>query len=86
MILEAHGHRKYGDTMFVWLGAAVEIPFRVWKLLGTLGHKIYFIRHNLQKKTISDLKRIAKNNNFPSINKEIEIALLDYLKVFDAAP
>lgn len=82
----AHGHRKYGDTMFVWLGAAVEIPFRVWKLLGTLGHKIYFIRPNLQKKTVSDLKRIAKNNNFSSVNKEIEQALLDYLKVFDAAP
>ncbi|WP_148686801.1 ArsR family transcriptional regulator [Candidatus Nitrosocosmicus hydrocola] len=82
----AHGHRQYGDTMFVWLGAAVEIPFRVWKLLGTLGHKIYFIRPNLQKKTVWDLKRIAKNNNFSSINKEIEEALLDYLKVFDAAP
>lgn len=82
----AHGHRKYGDTMFVWLGAAVEIPFRVWKLLGTLGHKIYFIRPNIQKKTVSDLKRIAKNNNFSSINKEIEEKLLDYLKVFDAAP
>jgi hypothetical protein len=82
----AHGHRKYGDTMFVWLGAAVEIPFRVWKLLGTLGHKIYFIRPNLQKKTVWDLKRIAKNNNFSSTNKEIEEKLLDYLKVFDAAP
>jgi hypothetical protein len=82
----AQGHRKYGDTMFVWLGAAVEIPFRVWKLLGTLGHKIYFIRPNLQKKTVSDLKRIAKNNNFSSINKEIEDVLIDYLKVFDAAP
>ncbi|MDF0680307.1 MAG: hypothetical protein P0116_05020 [Candidatus Nitrosocosmicus sp.] len=82
----AHGHRQYGDTMFVWLGAAVEIPFRVWKLLGTLGHKIYFIRPNFQKKTVSDLKRIAKNNNFSSINKEIEEALLDYLKIFDAAP
>ncbi|MDN5846703.1 MAG: transcriptional regulator [Candidatus Nitrosocosmicus sp.] len=82
----AHGHRKYGDTMFVWLGAAVEIPFRVWKLLGTLGHKIYFLRPALKKKTVEDLKRIAKSNNFSSINKEIEEALLDYLKTFDAAP
>ena len=40
----AHGHRKYGDTMFVWIGAAVEIPYRVWKVLGNLGHKIYFFR------------------------------------------
>jgi len=48
----AHGHRRYGDTMFTWLGAAVEIPPRVWKILGTLGHKIYFLRPNLRKKTI----------------------------------
>ncbi len=82
----AHGHRKYGDTMFVWLGAAVEIPPRVWKLLGTLGHKIYFLRPSLRKKTTADLKKIAKTNNFSSINKEIEDALLDYLKTFDAVP
>lgn len=82
----AHGHRKYGDTMFVWLGAAVEIPPRVWKLLGTLGHKIYFLRPSLRKKTTADLKKIAKSNNFSSINKEIEGALLDYLKTFDAVP
>jgi hypothetical protein len=82
----AHGHRKYGDTMFVWLGAAVEIPPRVWKILGTLGHKIYFLRPILRKKTLQDLIKIAKNNNFAEKNIEIEEALLDYLKIFDAAP
>ncbi len=82
----AQGHRRYGDTMFVWLGATVEIPYKVWKLLGNLGHKIYFIRPPLRKKTVKDLKRIAKSNNFSKRNKEIEQALLDYLKTFDAAP
>lgn len=82
----AHGHRKYSDIMFVWLGAVVEIPPRVWKVLGTLGHKIYFLRPPLAKKTVADLKKIAKSNNFSAINKEIEEALLDYLKTFDAAP
>jgi len=82
----AHGHRKYSDTMFVWLGAVVEIPPRVWKVLGSLGHKIYFLRPPLAKKTVADLKKIAKSNNFSVINKEIEEKLLDYLKTFDAAP
>jgi hypothetical protein len=82
----AQGHRRYGDTMLVWLGAGVEIPPKVWRLLGTLGHKIYFIRPPLSKKTPEDLKRIAKNNNFSINNKEIEDALLDYLKTFDACP
>lgn len=82
----AHGHRKYGDAMFVWLGAVVEIPPRVWKLLGSLGHKIYFLRPALKKKTVKDIERLISNNNFSSINKEIEDSLLKYLKIFDAAP
>ena len=82
----AHGHRRYGDTMFVWIGAAVEIPYRVWKVLGTLGHKIYFFRPELSEKTVEQLKDIAKSNNFEANFKEIEDALLEYLKVFDAAP
>jgi len=82
----AHGHRKYINIMFVWLGAIVEIPPRVWKVLGSLGHKIYFLRPPLTKKTVADLKKIAKSNNFSAINKEIEDVLLDYLKTFDAAP
>jgi hypothetical protein len=82
----SHGHRKYGNTMFVWLGATVEIPPRVWKILGSLGHKIYFLRPDIPKKTIGDLIKIAKSNNFTENNKEIEEDLLDYLKTFDACP
>jgi hypothetical protein len=82
----AHGHRRYGDTMFVGIGAAVEIPSKVWKLLGTLGHKVYFLRPELKEKSVKELKYIAKKNNFGDKFKEIEEALLDYLKIFEAAP
>jgi hypothetical protein len=82
----AHGHRRYGDTMFVGIGAAVEIPPKVWRLLGTLGHKVYFLRPELKEKSVKELKYIAKQNNFGDKFKEIEEALLDYLKIFEAAP
>lgn len=82
----AQGHRGYGDTMFAWLGSAVEIPPHVWKLLGTLGHKIYFLRPPKHKKSISELKKIAKHNHFSANNKEIGSALLDCLITFDSAP
>ena len=82
----AQGHRRYGETMFVWLGSAVEIPPRVWKLLGTLGHKIYFLRPPANKKSVEQLKNLAKHNNFSANNKEIESALLDYLITFNSAP
>jgi predicted transcriptional regulator len=81
-----HGHRRYGDTMFVGVGAAVEIPPKVWKLLGTLGHKVYFIRPELKEKSVRKLKDIAKKNDFGDKFKEIEEAVLDYLKIFEAAP
>ena len=39
----AHGHRGYAEEiMFVWIGAAVDIPRKVHKYLGTLGPKLYF--------------------------------------------
>ena len=39
----AQGHRGYsGKMMFTWIGAAVDIPHKVHKLLGTLGPKSIF--------------------------------------------
>jgi hypothetical protein len=39
----AHGHRGYNERMmFVWIGAAVEIPRKVHKHLTTLWPKLYF--------------------------------------------
>ena len=41
----AEGHRGYsGKMMFTWVGAAVDIPHKVHKYLGTLGPKLYFLR------------------------------------------
>jgi hypothetical protein len=37
----AHGHRGYNEPMmFTWVGAAVDIPYKVHKYLGTLGPKL----------------------------------------------
>ena len=48
----AQGHRGYsGKMMFTWVGAAVDIPHKVHKLLGTLGPKLYFLRLPVQGKT-----------------------------------
>jgi hypothetical protein len=47
----AQGHRGYnGKYKFVWIGAAVDIPHKVHKLLGTLGPKLYFFRIKTQNK------------------------------------
>jgi hypothetical protein len=82
----AHGHRGYPQTMFSWIGAVVEIPPKVWKMLSQLGFKIYFFRPNLSKKSEDELVTIALDSKISEKNQEIKDALLEYLKVFDAAP
>lgn len=64
-----HGKRGYsGDYYFTWLGAVIDIPHRVWGLLGNLGPKMYFFR--LPEDTKSDqekldqIKRNLKENSY----------------------
>ena len=51
-----HGQRGYhGDYMFTWLGAAVDIPYYIYKFLSTIGFKIYFLRMPRTEVTVDDL-------------------------------
>ena len=82
----AHGHRGYPPTMFSWIGAIVEIPPKVWKILSQLGFKIYFFRPDLPEKSEAELVNIAFDSKISEKNQEIEKALINYFKVFDAGP
>ena len=82
----AHGHRGYPPTIFSWVGAIVEIPPKVWKILSTLGFKIYFFRPEFLEKSVDDLVNIAFDNKISEKNQDIENALSAYLQVFDSAP
>ena len=84
----AHGHRGYNEKMmFTWIGAAVDIPFRVHKLLTTLGPKLYFLRvPKVSKKSDDDYCQQLENNDFESKLIEIQHALTDYQEWFEACP
>jgi hypothetical protein len=77
----AQGHRGYSDEMiFTWVGAAVDIPHKVHKYLGTLGQKLYYLRPPvIQIKTESDYLEQIKNSDFNKKIAEIKEALLNYL-------
>jgi hypothetical protein len=84
----AHGHRGYnGDFMFVWIGAAVDIPKKVHRLLGTLGPKLYFFRINTKKKDEEFyLKQIQNEDIDGDYRQKIErirSKLNAYLEWFD---
>jgi hypothetical protein len=84
----AHGHRGYDeDIMFVWVGAAVDIPYKVYRALGNLGPKIYFFRMKFDEQTHDQLLNYATDDgNFNPQVIEIRNALFDYLKWFEIGP
>jgi hypothetical protein len=83
----AYGHRGYsGEHMFAWIGAAVDIPYKVYKHLSALGPKLYFIRMETKEETENDYLYELKYGNFNDSKKQVEDALLDYMKWFDYCP
>lgn len=83
----AQGHRGYnGKYMFSWMGAAVEIPKRVHKLLATLGPKLYFYRISRFKKSEDDLYKQITGKGFGEKKIEVQEKLQAYLNLFDKYP
>ena len=82
----AHGHRGYTEQMmFVWAGAAVDIPYKVHKYLGTLGPKLYFLR--LPSNSHSEAEYYNNlDKDFGDKLDKIRIALFDYLEWFESCP
>ena len=63
----AHGHRGYDEKiMFVWVGAVVDILSKVYRYLGTLGAKLYFLRLPKVEKTEDEY--IAQINSVLTID------------------
>lgn len=82
----AQGRRGYyGNYMFVWIGAAVDIPYRVHKLLAVLGPKLYFFRLPRVEKSDQELLDCL-NANFEKKHKQVQDAVIDYLMWFEICP
>ncbi len=50
--------------MFIWLGAAVDIPYKVHKLLSVLGPKLYFLRLPMSEENEESLLQSLKEEDF----------------------
>ncbi len=83
----AQGHRGYNErTMFTWIGAAVDIPFKVHKLMTTLGPRLYFLRiPGTQNRTDEDYLSQLEHNDFDIKRHSIQTALMDYLNWLEHA-
>jgi hypothetical protein len=82
----ACGHRGYDEEiMFTWLGAAVDIPYKVHKLLGTLGPKLYFFRLPRIEQSEDDYFE-TREEDFSLKKQNVRKALFEYLQYFDFNP
>jgi hypothetical protein len=82
----AHGHRAYeGTHMLVWIGAAVDVPYSVYKVLASLGPKLYFFRLPYADRTVDEIMR-EMGGDFSIKFESIQTALFDYLKWFEIGP
>ena len=48
----------------LWAGAAVEIPWYAYKVLGQLGPKLFFFRLSEVKDTVEDYLDVLEGNTF----------------------
>jgi hypothetical protein len=63
-----HGGRGYsGDYHFAWLGATTPVSSRVWRILGKLGNRMFFMQMNEKEKPNIEFK-----NEFLSSEVEYE--------------
>jgi len=81
-----YGRRAYeGIHMFAWIGAAVDVPHIVYKVLGTLGQKLYFFRLPFDDITTDNVNE-KLGSDFNTKFDSIQTALFDYLKWFEIGP
>jgi hypothetical protein len=82
----AHGQRGYDENiMFAWIGAVVDIPYKVYKMLGNLGFKLYFFRIPYTEKSEEELVT-EMSEDFSSKIKNITSILNEYLYLFESGP
>ncbi len=72
--------------MFVWIGAAVDIPRKVHKYLSTLGPKLYFFRLPKTEKTEEEYLNQFEGEEFGVKFERIQHKVKEYLEWFEQCP
>ena len=81
----AQGDRRYDSIMFTWVGSVVIVPYKVYKLLGNLGFKLYFFRLPFVNSTEDELLAELDEDFNENIEK-ITTAFYEYLYYFETGP
>lgn len=75
-----HGQREYvGDYLFMMLAASTPIMPRVWKLMGNLGSRLFFLNVRSRDKTEEELARQLKQTPYKEKEKRCRVATKNFL-------
>lgn len=76
-----HGQRQYvGEYLFMLLAASTPIPPRVWKMMGNLGSRLFFVNMNTRDKSEDELADQLTTLAYKHKEKLCRQATSDYLK------
>jgi hypothetical protein len=65
-----HGSRQYkGEYLFMMIAASTPVPSRVWKIMGNLGSRLFFLKLNLPDKTEDELAQQLRNKSYKEKEK-----------------
>jgi hypothetical protein len=82
-----HGNRGIdGALMFTMLGAVVHVPPKVYKVLSTLGPKVYFYNTEFQQATKKDIINEIMDEKFEYKKRAIKEALFSHLQWLEVCP
>jgi hypothetical protein len=76
-----HGQREYkGEYLFMILAASTPIPPKIWKMMGSLGSRLFFLGINSKDKSEQDLINQLTTSTYKEKEKLCRLATSDFLK------
>jgi 5S rRNA maturation endonuclease (ribonuclease M5) len=75
-----HGHRGYqGDYLFMFLAASTPISSRIWKLMSSVGSRLYFLSINGKEKDEEELMGQIGNSTVRVKEKECRASTANFI-------
>lgn len=75
-----HGQRQYtGEWLFMILAASTPIPSRIWKMMGSLGSRLFFLSMNTRNKSEDELALQLTSTSYKEKEKECRQATRNML-------
>lgn len=79
----AKGHRGYtGDYKFAWLGGSTPIRSNVWKIMGKIGNRLFFLNVREKNRSDEDYLTMFRGKAYEEKIKECRGAIKNFLDNF----